>query len=114
MSRVSCNEFDIVNIYCSSGANKAEFLKQLGSLAGRARPCFIVGDFNVNYLQKPHEAIINKITSCGFKQMVTTATHINGGLLDHVYIKRLSWEPQIHSHFPCYSDHAAITVMQPF
>ena len=111
MSRVSSTEMDIINIYCSHGANKAEFLKDLGSLARGPRPCIILGDFNIDYLQGA-EAIINKITSCGFKQIVTTATHIKGGLLDHVYVKRLPWEPTIEMNFPYFTDHAAISVMK--
>ena len=111
MSRVSSTEMDIINIYCSHGANKGEFVKDLGSLARGPKPCIIVGDFNIDYLRGA-EAIINKITSCGFKQIVTTATHIKGGLLDHVYVKRLPWEPTIEMNFPYFTDHAAISVMK--
>ena len=113
MSKVAGNEFDIVNIYCSQGANKAEFLRDLGKMAGSPKPCFIVGDFNINYLRVPHEMIVNKIQSCGYKQLVQHPTHIAGGLLDHVYVKRLSWDPEVYLNFPYYTDHAAISIVKP-
>ena len=113
MSKISSEDFDVVNIYCSRGANKTEFLKDLGSLASAPRPCFIVGDFNINFLCDPKEQIVRKILSCGFTQIVNCPTHKAGGLLDHVYIKRLSWEPQIMINFPYYSDHGAISIFNP-
>ena len=103
----------MVNIYCSKEANKGDFLRDLGRLAGTARPCFIVGDFNVNFLRNPKDPIVTKILSCGFMQIVTAPTHIGGGLLDHVYTKRLKWEPEIILNFPYYTDHAAVTIVEP-
>ena len=113
MAKVTCKDFDVVNIYCSHGANKADFLKDLGSLAGAARPCFIIGHFNINFLRVPKETIVTKILSCGFKQIVESPTHIGGGLLDHVYVKRLLWEPELHLNFPHYTDHAAVSIIKP-
>ena len=110
MSKVSSKEFDVVNLYCSNGANKANFLKDLGSLAGAARPTFIVGDFNINFLNKPQDAILKKILSTGFKQIVSQPTHLEGGLLDHIYFKRLPFEPKVIVNFPYYSDHGALSV----
>ena len=113
MSKVTSKEFDVVNVYCTRGANKAEFLKDLGSLAGMARPCFITGDFNVNFLREPKDAIVTKILSCGFKQIVRSPTHTEGGLLDHVYMKRVTWEPEVCLNFPYYTDHASISIVKP-
>ena len=113
MSKVTSRDFDVVNIYRSQGADKTEFLRDLGGLAGAARPCFIIGDFNVNFLQDPKDMIITKIQSCSFKQIVQSPTHKEGGLLDHAYMKRLSWEPEVHLKFPYYTDHAAISIVRP-
>ena len=112
LSKVSCQEYDVINIYCSRGANKAEFLNDLGSLARGARPCFILGDFNINYFNDPKDMIIRKITSCGFDQLVEVPTHKEGGLLDHVYTKKLPWKVEIDVNHPYYSDHAAISIVK--
>ena len=110
--KVSCEDYDVVNVYCSKGANKMEFLRDLGSLAKGARPCIIVGDFNINYLGDPKDQIISKITSCGFTQLVQVPTHQEGGLLDHVYSKRAPWKLDICVNYPYYSDHAAISIVK--
>ena len=99
MSKVTSKDFDVINIYRSQNANKAEFLRDLGSLAGAARPCFVIGDLNVNFLNDPKD-IITKILSCSFKQVVQSPTHIEGGLLDHIHVKRITWEPEVHLNFP--------------
>ena len=110
MLRVSSTNLDVINIYRSQNANKANFLKDLGSLARGAKPCFIVGDFNIDYLQNPDEEIIKKISSCSFKQIVESPTHIAGAVLDHVYVKKATQAYHVIIHFPYYSDHAAIFV----
>ena len=113
ISKVISKEFDVINIYLSHGANKSEFLSDLGKLANLTRPIFLVGDFNIDFLKNPNDAIVRKISLNRFKQIVSQPTHSEGGLLDHVYIKRLNFEIQIVVNFPYYSDHGAISVFSP-
>ena len=54
--------------------------------------------------------VVRNILSNGFKQIVSNPTHIGGGLLDHVYIKRLSFDPKVEVDFPYYTDHGAVSV----
>jgi len=110
ISKVSCEEFDVLNIYLSKGANKADFFRDLKKLASPQKMCIIIGDFNVDYLKIPQERLLTEITSLGFKQLVNHPTHVEGGLLDHVYIRRSNLETQVQINFPFYSDHAAIAI----
>ena len=110
ISRVSCKDYDLINVYRSQGAKTTEFIKDLGSLARGAKPCIIVGDFNANYLQEPKHPIITKITSCAFSQLVQSPTHKEGGLIDHVYSKRIPIQMHVHFSWPFYTDHAAIFI----
>ena len=113
ISKVSGVNFDVVNVYCSRGLDKKQFLNDLGSFARGTKPCFIVGDFNVDFLKEPKDPIIKKIVSSGFKQMVTGPTHIEGSLLDHVYMKgRPPFDLQVHTDFTFYSDHAAVSLVK--
>ena len=115
ISRVSSNNIHIINLYISRGANKREFLQDLGALAKGKKPCIIVGDFNIDFLNSPNELIITQIISKlilsnGFHQIVTLPTHDKGGLIDHIYIKNVSEQIDVSLNFPFYSDHAAILV----
>ena len=108
--RVSSKDLDVINVYISRGANRANFLKDLGALARGSKPCFIVGDFNIDFLNDPTEVIVKKITSSSFKQLVSTPTHVEGGLLDHIYVRDQTCKYQVDINFPFYSDHGAISV----
>ena len=111
--RVSCKNYDVINVYRSSDANQSSFFKDLGTLARGSKPCFICGDFNIDILKNPKDWLLENISSCGFKQIVEDATHELGGLLDHIYIKRIPWKPQVTLEFPFYSDHAVVKVSKP-
>ena len=113
MCRVSCKNFDVINIYRSQDADNPDFLKDLGKLAQGPKPCILVGDFNINFLKESHHPIVKKILSCGFQQLVTFPTHSAGGLLDHIYVKRIPFQPEVIINFPFYSDHAHVTAMKP-
>ena len=108
---VSSSEVDIINVYCSQGLNKQGFLEDLLTLASGRKQCFIVGDFNINFLSQ-HDLLIKRIIASGFKQTVTMPTHIAGSLLDHVYIRNPKVEYKIEINFPFYSDHASISVLE--
>ena len=110
--QVSSKDLDVINVYISRGANKANFLKDLGALARGSKPCFIVGDFNIDFPNDPTEVIIKKITSSSFKQLVSTPTHVEGGLLDHIYVRDQTCEYHVDINFPFYTDHGAISVIK--
>ena len=68
----------------------------------------IGGDLNICVLKKPTNYITKGLKENGFKQIVTKATNIEGGLIDHIYIKqgpriKFTW---VLEDFPkYYSDH---------
>ena len=113
MVKVACDEFDVINVYQSKNANKLEFLKDLGCLARGTKACYIVGDFNIDFSVEPKDFVIRTILSNGFSQIVTTPTHLQGGLIDHVFCKNVSFEPQVRLSHCYYSDHALISVCKP-
>ena len=113
MCKVSCKNYDVINLYRSQHADNASFLKDLGQLAQGPKPCFLVGDFNINIFKEPHHPVVRKISKCGFQQLVDSPTHSAGGLLDHVYVKKIPFQPAVEASFSFYSDHAYVTVMKP-
>ena len=113
MCKVSCKNYDVINLHRSQHADNASFLKDLGQLAQGPKPCFLVGDFNINIFKEPHHPVVRKISKCGFQQLVDSPTHSAGGLLDHVYVKKIPFQPAVEASFSFYSDHAYVTVMKP-
>ena len=73
----------------------------------------IGGDFNVCFLKHPNNMISKNLDKLNFHQIVKQATHIEGGLIDHLYIKKgkgadISWVVEIMPKY--YSDHDCICV----
>ena len=112
MIKVTKNDYHVINVYCSKGANKQQLLKDLSALLRDTQFCIIVGDFNENFLQAPKPKFVHHMIARGFCQLVNTATHIEGGLLDQVYVQNSRWALATEVNFRYYSDHAAITVIK--
>ena len=105
------SKINVINVYLSHGADKRDFLQDLGSLARGAKKSVIVGDFNIDYLKSPEDIVIKTILSCGFKQIVSSPTQEKGGLIDHVYVKNITSPVDVAMCFPFYTDHAAISII---
>ena len=78
-----------------------------------SKPTLITGDFNVCYKQKRDNPITERLERLGFQQIVTKATHIMGGLIDHAYwydSDSIWYEPIVEMYSPYYSDHDCILV----
>ena len=110
MTKVTHGDFHVINVYCSRGAAKQQLLKDLLSLLQGASDV-IVGDFNENFLRNPKSKLIEDMMSQGLSQLVETPTHIEGGLLDHVYVKDAR-RFETAMYFRYYTDHAAIAVVE--
>ena len=89
MSKLQYSSYDIICVYRSSDSNKANqinFLKDLNSLISAKRKTLICGDFNFDILSKEINVIFNELSCWNFHQFVESATHIEGGLIDHCYM----------------------------
>ena len=102
------NDHHVINIYRSQGADSTSFINALDSLIIDCDNCFVVGDFNINFLDGCHP-IVRHILSHGFTQLVEFPTHEEGSLLDHAYVKS-NFMHKVRLHWPYYSDHAAVCI----
>ena len=103
-----------INIYRSSSGSIPEALTALKGLIDKSKPNLITGDFNLCFTKNGANSITKGLQDCGFKQLVTEATHIQGGLIDHVYWRDVRStrfeEPTVERYSPYYSDHDALMV----
>ena len=71
----------------------------------------LCGDFNLCYQMNRDNLLIRTLEDIGFKQLVTEATHIKGGHLDHMYIlgkESVNADFSLYSPYYCAKDHDAI------
>ena len=62
------------------------FSKQVLSMVDQCKKTIILGDFNCSALVKEDNAIVRSFENSGFIQVVQKPTHIQGGVIDHIYV----------------------------
>ena len=90
-------------------------LESLIHLVPQTCPAVICGDFNTDPKKalEPYHKLTSTLATQGFNQIVDTATHLKGGILDHFYVRNtkiIDW----HLHHPYYTDHDAICMQLSF
>jgi hypothetical protein len=109
--------FDVLSVYrFSDSSDIEEFTNQVTSHLNFTKPALVLGDFNIDLLKLPENKFSQNLKECGFKQLVLQATHISGGLIDHVYAYLPNGEQcevfKIHPLY--YSDHDAVCCILKF
>ena len=102
-----------INVYRSSSHSLVETASVLKRFIDTRETTLITGDFNVCALKDEKNNISEMLRKLGFKQLMTEATHIQGGLIDHSYWldKTKKWElPKLERYSPYYSDHDALLI----
>ena len=109
ISKVASNSLDVIGVYRSNSGNLEDLIDILQSLINLQRPTVIGGDFNLDLHKDKDNIMTQYLITVGFKQVVTKGTHIQGGLLDHCYI-RLVGEHVVELVPKFYSDHESVCV----
>ena len=114
MSKLECPQSDVIGIYRSQEGNVTDLILQLEALISKGRTTVIGGDMNICALGHPKNYISESLREMGFSQIVKNATHIEGGMIDHVYIKQgeITEVSYIIEEFPkYYSDHDGVGII---
>ena len=118
MTRLRTPNVDIIAVYRSQGANSSELINDLQQIVRPTTPTIICGDFNLCFVNQRNCDVIQMLYDQGFQQLVSEASHIQGGHIDHVYSnldpKVFQVEVMMYSPYYTYHDHDAfcITVVE--
>ena len=80
-------EFLLLLLYRSSRVPLNVFLCQLANFIVTYKIDFVIGDFNMNGLDAEACSLLNEVMS-EYQLFVNYPTHIDGALLDHVYVSK--------------------------
>ena len=102
---------DIICLYRSQGANDKDLIEKLKMIIDKGKTTIIGGDLNVCLRANPENYVTKSLIELGFKQIVTESTHIDGGVIDHIYLCqrgkiRVTWIVELFPKY--YSDHDAL------
>jgi hypothetical protein len=79
--------FDLLSIYKFADFFRIdEFTEQVLKYVDLPRPVFLIGDINIDLIRQPNNKFSKQLRDLGFIQLVKEATHISGGLLNHLYV----------------------------
>ena len=78
---------DIISLYRSgNNPNDSDILSHIQSMFDPSRICIISGDFNLDIRKQSRHLIIQELKKMMFDQKIETPTHVQGGIIDHLYI----------------------------
>ena len=108
LSKLTSDDLDIIGVYRSQNGNVVELVREMENLLNIEKTTLIGGDLNLCVIKHPKNYVTASLEAIGFQQIVTTATHIEGGAIDHIYIihggdNRFEWNLEYCPKY--YSDH---------
>ena len=115
LTKITSEKQDIINVYRSARAPASQFIPDLSSLFSFTRKTLLVGDFNICFKSEQNNPVLKALASFGFKQKVKKSTHLEGRLIDHVYIfcpmNSQEKEVEVVQQVPYFTDHDIIFVL---
>ena len=114
ITQMSSEELDVIAMYRSAGCKMETVIENLSQLIDRTKSVIVCGDMNFCFSASQDNSFVKYVTRQGFDQMVKEATHIEGGLIDHVYFRSggppLKADVSIYSPYYTAHDHDALLV----
>ena len=111
LSKFESEKLVVIGIYRSQEGNVTRLIAELELLMNDKKTTVIGGDLNICVLAYPQNHVTQSLREMGFKQLVKRSTHIERGLLDHVYLREGKTSKVTHKieEFPkYYSDHDGV------
>ena len=111
--KISLPDLDSINVYRSAGFSLLDAFEKIEEMIDEYKSTLISGDFNVCLKKNPNNELTRKLKENGFSQLVDSATHVEGGQIDHTYWRDSvgEWnEPHLETYSPYYSDHDGLLV----
>ena len=117
MVKISTESMDIINIYRAQYGSIPRVVENTEKLLNINKTTIIGGDINICLNKDKNNMLTKYLISIGFSQLIKNPTHIDGGLIDHLYFHLIGQMQNITIEtFGKYcSDHDAIcTAVQKY
>ena len=87
IAKIKSRKINVINVYRSKEGDINLLINDLDKIIEHDmnRITLIGGDFNICLREKPQNQLTKYLRRKGFIQCVRKATHIDGGLIDHIY-----------------------------
>ena len=116
LSKLRGKLFDLVVVYKAPNGNDGILRDHLSNMIESNRSTLVCGDFNMCYIDNKNNRATKHLLNNSFKQLVHEATHINGGHIDHVYLRSeesVTAAVELYSPYYTSKDHDALCISFP-
>ena len=113
ITKIESMDLDVIAIYRSKDGHIDKLISKLQEIINMSKSTIVIGDMNICIKKQPKNELKNFLEQRTFSQIITQATHIDGGHLNHAYILNLgNFEdtPDVQLIPKYYSDHDAICI----
>jgi len=111
MMKICLENLDIISIYRSSDEPFSSVVHYLQELLNNNKTTLLIGD--VNYCFTQQNPLSRFLTQEKFEQLVTSPTHIKGGIIDHAHLresdKKLTKVVKQKCHY--WTDHNSVNMI---
>ena len=114
ISKSEAEKLDVIGIYRSQEGNIMELISKLEDLITEGKTTVIGGDMNICALAHPKNYLSATLRQKGFEQLVKRSTHIEGGMIDHIYIiqgEKTRFSYKVVNFPKYYSDHDGLGII---
>ena len=111
ITKLENKKVTIIGVYRSQTGDLRDLTEKLEGVVDTEVTTIVGGDFNICALEQGKNFLTARLSEMGFKQIVMEATHIDGGVIDHIYIlqgkqTRFQWALELMPKY--YSDHDGV------
>ena len=102
-------DVQLVIVYISKNCSFDELVLDLGKMLKPRKKHVVTGDFNFDMQEK--NALTKYFENLEFVQLVNSATHDGGRVIDHCYVPiDIADKVSVKQYSPYYSDHDALCI----
>ena len=107
---MSSTDLDLIVVYKSPAGKDSDLWQMLQTVINPNHPTVVCGDFNMCFSEQKNSISISCLLNMGFKQLVQSSTHIEGGSIDHVYVLDIQAHVELYSPYYTAKDHDGILI----
>jgi hypothetical protein len=114
ITKIESKDLDVITIYRSNDGSLGRLISKLEEIIKMSKSTIILGDMNICNKKTATNELRKFLEDKKFKKVINKATHIEGGHLNHVYIRNIGnfqETPNIEIIPKYYSDHDSICIV---
>ena len=116
LTKLAGKEFELIVVYKAPAGKDSVLASHLERMINLNKTTIVCGDFNMCFIDSRRNKSTSFLLENNFRQLVHEATHIDGGHIDHVYIRStesLAVLTELYSPYFTAKDHDAMLISFP-